>query len=168
MIVCPRCRSGELLKTNGSRDLMCSDCCKHFDLVERPSPGPTTTPVEKREEDVATDVVITTEKRSDDWIAYINGDRAKWEAGRSREEALGKLFRNWRIGGIAIDVEGDAEPQPISNPLVCGKCATFQEAALEMVKAWRTKAVSSDVSLIESCVYKICATQLAALLEGKS
>jgi len=34
---------------------------------------------------------ITTEKRADDWIAFADGDRAQWEAGRTEAEAIGKL-----------------------------------------------------------------------------
>ena len=35
--------------------------------------------------------MITTEKRTRDWIAFANGDRRIWEAGRTEEEAAGKL-----------------------------------------------------------------------------
>ena len=35
--------------------------------------------------------MITTEKRTRDWIAFANGNRRIWEAGRTEEEAAGKL-----------------------------------------------------------------------------
>lgn len=38
-----------------------------------------------------------TEKRADDWIAYVAGSRGVWEAGRIEAEALGALYiRLWR------------------------------------------------------------------------
>ena len=37
------------------------------------------------------ETVIRTEERNDDFIAYLNNDRRKWESGKSREEAIGKL-----------------------------------------------------------------------------
>lgn len=37
------------------------------------------------------ELIIRTEERSDDFIAYLNNDRKKWESGKSREEAIGKL-----------------------------------------------------------------------------
>jgi hypothetical protein len=35
--------------------------------------------------------VLVTRKRSHDWIAWIAGEPGKWEAGRTEEEAIGKL-----------------------------------------------------------------------------
>jgi hypothetical protein len=35
---------------------------------------------------------INTEQRSNDWIAFLNGDRKKWEAGRTESEAIGRLI----------------------------------------------------------------------------
>lgn len=35
--------------------------------------------------------MITTEKRTDDWIAYAFGDRRVWDAGKTEAEAVGKL-----------------------------------------------------------------------------
>ena len=35
---------------------------------------------------------IITDKRSDDYIASIEGDKGKWEAGKNENEAIGKLI----------------------------------------------------------------------------
>lgn len=37
---------------------------------------------------------ITVTQRSDDWHACVTGDDARWEGGRSRAEAIGKMFLN--------------------------------------------------------------------------
>ena len=37
------------------------------------------------------ELIIRTEERNDDFIAYLNDDKRKWESGKSREEAIGKL-----------------------------------------------------------------------------
>jgi hypothetical protein len=38
--------------------------------------------------------VIVTCKRASDWIAFIAEEPGKWEAGRTEEEAIGKLHIN--------------------------------------------------------------------------
>lgn len=38
--------------------------------------------------------MIITEKRSDDWIAFVAGDTTFWEAGQTEEQAIGKLVKS--------------------------------------------------------------------------
>lgn len=37
---------------------------------------------------------ITVENRQNDFIAFIDGDRARWESGRTKAEAIGRLVAN--------------------------------------------------------------------------
>ncbi len=39
-------------------------------------------------------ITISIRKRSFDWMAYLNGDRRKWECAKSPEEAIGKLIQS--------------------------------------------------------------------------
>jgi len=36
-------------------------------------------------------VKIIVRKRTDDWVAFLEGRAATWESGRTQEEAIGKL-----------------------------------------------------------------------------
>lgn len=36
-------------------------------------------------------VLINTEQRTNDWIAFLDGNRGKWESGRTEVEAIGNL-----------------------------------------------------------------------------
>ncbi len=44
---------------------------------------------------------ITVEKRSGDWIAYLNGDRKVWDAGKTQGEAIGNLVVT--VGLVVIE-----------------------------------------------------------------
>lgn len=46
---------------------------------------------------------ITTEQRTHDFIAYLNDDRGKWESGKTKEAAIGKLILT-RFSEIAIEI----------------------------------------------------------------
>ena len=41
------------------------------------------------------DRIITTVKRSDDWMAHIAGNKSMWASGRTESEAIGELWRTW-------------------------------------------------------------------------
>ena len=48
---------------------------------------------------------ITIEKRSDDWMAYLDGDRRIWDCGRSPQSAIGNLVLSHQEN-MGIEVEG--------------------------------------------------------------
>ncbi len=54
---------------------------------------------------------ITTEQRTHDFIAYLNDDRGKWESGKTRAEAIGKLIAS-RCSEMNIEI--DYEPNEVS------------------------------------------------------
>ncbi len=56
--------------------------------------------------------MVTTEKRSSDWMAYAFGDREIWEAGRSEAEAVGKLVLRLQAEGHLKITTTDCEPFP--------------------------------------------------------
>lgn len=38
--------------------------------------------------------MIITEKRQNDWMAFVNGDTTFWEAGKTENEAIGNLVKS--------------------------------------------------------------------------
>lgn len=99
---------------------LCYTCMQNHLVATAASPGPTTTPVEKREEDVATDVAPLTPDDIADAARFLR---------KFGPDCVGET--KWLR--IADGLDALAEPQPISNPLVCGR---RQEALSEWLKAY--------------------------------
>ena len=48
---------------------------------------------------------ITVERRADDFMAYLDGDKARWESGKTATEAIGKLvISHGRALGVSVAV----------------------------------------------------------------
>lgn len=47
---------------------------------------------------------ITIENRGSDWLAYLNGNKAKWEAGRTQSEAIHKLLVTYQLE-LRVEIE---------------------------------------------------------------
>lgn len=45
---------------------------------------------------------VTVEERHDDWIAYVTGDKTRWEVGKSWSAAIGQLVIS--LGLVEVEV----------------------------------------------------------------
>lgn len=60
---------------------------------------------------------ITVEQRSDDYQAFLNGDRTLWESGRHPNDAMGNLIRTHREA-LHFHIEYKLLPKPGEGPIV--------------------------------------------------
>lgn len=56
---------------------------------------------------------ITVEPKGDRWMAYLNGDRRRWDVGRSPDEAIGAAIRTHAHAlGVVVAFPADPTPPP--------------------------------------------------------
>jgi hypothetical protein len=89
--------------------------------------------------------MITTEHRPNDWVAFVDDDRTRWESGRTEAEAVGKLcitFKN-RIAVLEENAERIDEDAERSSRRHSEEIAA-REATIDR---WRTRATTAEAHL---------------------
>jgi len=97
---------------------------------------------------------IAITKRSDDYMAYIAGNRAMWDCGKTANEAIGKLIVSH---GSELDIELIWEPVSVKTAIDMDKFYNYvlsfygseselypMGATLEQIKAATAKYIASN------------------------